>query len=172
MDVVMQCAWTALAVAAVLLVLRPRGGRGLWWFVASACVVIALDKAIDVQTFVFHSAKELTGELLAAVGLAEARKRVKVAMLLAATIVGLAALLWLVRRDRAIDRAKLLACTGLALVMALVGIRAVPGLDRLADPRAGWVVEAIACSCVAAGLWGGFRRSPPSADRGAGPAAS
>lgn len=158
MDLAMQLAWTALAVAAVALVARHRGPRGLWWLVAAACVVVAVDKAVDLQTHVFATGKAAARAALAALGLDGARKPVKAALLLAGTLAALAAFAWLLRRDRAIDAPKRLACAGLALVVALVGLRFAPGMGWLADVRASWAVEAVACGLVAIGLRGGFRR--------------
>jgi hypothetical protein len=158
MDLAMQLAWTVLAAAAVALVARRRGARGLWWLVAAACIVVAGDKWLDLQTAVFAAGKEAARGLLAALGLADARKPVKAALLLAATLVALAAIVWLARRDRAIDRDKQLAVAGLALVVALVGLRFAPGMAWLADPRAGWAVEVVALVLVGVGLRGGFRR--------------
>lgn len=158
MDLVMQAAWSVLAVAAAALLVRQRAPRGLWWLVAAACIVVAIDKAVDLQTRVFEGGKVALGAVLDGLGIGAARRAAKALALAVVTVGAIASLVWFVRRDRAIDRSKLLAVAGLALVLALVGVRILPGMAWLADPRAGWAVEAVACALVACGLRGGFRR--------------
>lgn len=168
MDGAMQAAWTLLALAAVLLVLRLRRPRGLWPALAALCVVIAVDKAVDLQTPAFAAAREAARALLGALGLAGARGVVKAALLLGATIVALGVVAVVLRRSPRATRGERLALAAFAAVAALVGLRFVPGLGWLADPRVGWACEALACGLLIAGLADGFRRC----DRTDGDAAS
>lgn len=158
MDAVMQVAWTALAVAAVALAAKLRRPRGLWPALAALCVVIAVDKAVDLQTPAYALARETARAALAAIGLADARRAVKAALLVAGTLVALAALVVLLRRSPRATRGERFAVAAFALVAALVGLRFVPGLGWLADPRLGWACEAVACGLLATGLADGFRR--------------
>lgn len=158
MDGAMQAAWTLLALAAVRLVARLRAPRGLWPALAALCVVIAVDKAIDLQTPAFAAAREAARALLGALGLADARRAVKAALLVGATLVALGAAIVVLRRSPRATRGERFALAGFAVVAALVGLRFVPGLGWLADPRIGWACEAVACGLLVVGLADGFRR--------------
>lgn len=158
MDVVMQVAWTALAIAAVALAARLRAPRGLWPALAALCVVVAVDKAVDLQTPIFAAAREAARALLAAVGLADARRALKATLLVGGTLVALGVVAVVVRRSPRASRGERPALAAFAVVAALVGLRFVPGLGWLADPRLGWACEAVACGLLVAGLADGFRR--------------
>jgi hypothetical protein len=165
MDLVMQIAWIAAAAAAVVLVRRRRGSpRAIWRIAAAGLVVIALDKALDLQNLLLALAKWGVREL-AGGDLGEHRQLLRDALLVAATIAGVAFVVWLSRRERARERGSLLALTGLAMVAVLVGLRLVPAFGTLHDERVGWLVEAVALACVGAGLRRGFAPPAPEAVR-------
>jgi hypothetical protein len=162
MDLLMQAAWTLLAVAAVLLPCRRRApARDAWWLVAAACCLVALDKAVDVQVWCFTTAKALVQAAVASLGLDGERRLLRHVLLVAATGAAVVGTVVLVRRDPDLDRAKRCALAGLVLVVLLVGLRLLPGFAWLHDERVGWLVEGLGCGLVAIGLRRGFRGLRP-----------
>ena len=158
MDLVMQCAWLALAVAAIALLARCPSPRGCWWIVAAGCALAAADEWFDLQSACFRFGKEVAGAALHAVGFDAHRPLAKVALLGFGTLAAVAAVWWFARRDRAFDRSKALACAGLALALAFVGARLLPGLTWLFDSPVGVAIEVVAWALVSIGVRGGFRR--------------
>ncbi|MFN6194076.1 MAG: hypothetical protein ACK5BN_09680 [Planctomycetota bacterium] len=158
MDLVMQSAWLLLAVAAIALVARCRGPRGCWWLVTAGCVLAAVDEWFDLQSACFRLGKEVAGVALHAFGFDAQRPLAKVALLAAGTCLAVAAVWWAARRDRAFDRHKAIACAGLALALAFVGCRLLPGLVWLFDSALGLAIEAGAWCLVSIGVVGGLRR--------------
>lgn len=154
-DFVMQIVWTALAAAAVALAAKLRAPRGLWPAFAALCVVIAIDKAVDLQTHAYVAATAMARALLDALGLADARGTVKAALLVvvAAGIVAV-----ILRSAPRATRGERFALAAFALVAALVGAHFVPGLGWLNASRLDWAGEALACGLLVAGLVDGFRR--------------
>jgi hypothetical protein len=164
-DAISLSAWCALALAALVVLWRtPRARRGAWYVVAGYCVVVATDKAIDVQMVVFQLVQWLAQQLDALAGTRVPRTAVRFGAV--AVLGGVAAVVtvWWVRRDPQLTRDKRLALLGLGVVMAYVAARMVPGLAILQHEAVGWLVEAVAIACLACGLWRGHRAA--SAARG------
>jgi hypothetical protein len=165
-DAITLVVWCTLAVAAVLLVARrPRLRRGTWPLVAACCCVIALDKAIDVQTVVYRLVRWCCRATESAFRLREQHPVVKACVLLTATGGVCAVAGWLLWRDRPLDRPRAFAAGGLLLVVLLVGLRLVPGLDWLDAESHGWIVEGAACAAIAFGLRGAWRQDTIRAQR-------
>jgi hypothetical protein len=158
MDLVMQLAWSALAAAAILLLLRRRAPHGAWWLVAAGCTLAAVDEWFDLQSAVFRFGKSAAEAALHGLGLDAHRAEAKVAALAVGTTAALVAVWWTACRDRAFDRSKALACAGLALALAFVGCRLLPGWTWLFDSHAGLAIEVAAWLLVSIGVRGGFRR--------------
>ncbi|MFM1871504.1 MAG: hypothetical protein RL398_926 [Planctomycetota bacterium] len=155
-DVVTAVVWWGLAVACAAL-LRA-GARGLWWVVAAGVVTIAVDKLVDLQTRLYQLAKVVRNALDGPIDLHSHREGLKAAALVSVLVAVVIAALWLARRDRDIDRGKLLALGGLLVVGGLVTLRLVPGLGWLADERVSWAFEAVAVALLVAGLAAARRR--------------
>lgn len=158
MDLFMQIAWLGLAVAAVALLTRCPSPRGCWWIVAVGCALAAADEWFDLQSVVFQLGKQIAGAAAHALGLDAHRAAVKVATLVGGTAAAVAAVGSVALRDRAFDRDKALACAGIALALAFVGTRLLPGLTWLFDSDLGLAIEATAWLLVSIGVFGGFRR--------------
>lgn len=157
-DLITLVVWAVLAfVSGLLLWRRPAARRGAWLVVAGFCVVVAVDKAFDLQTIGYEVLRFVArgGEVL--LELPEHDRRVKAGILLLGTMLAMAAIAFLVHRDRPLDGGRRPALLGIGLVVSLVGMRFVPGLGRLADERIGWAVEALAVACLGIGLRRGFR---------------
>jgi len=164
-NLVMDLAWIAAAVAAVVLVRRRRGSpRAVWGITAAGLVVIALDKMLDLQNPLLALAKWSVRQL-AGGELGEHRQQLRDALMVAGAIASVAFVVWLWRRERARERGSLLAVTGLAVIVVLVGLRLVPAFGVLDDDRVGWLVEAAALALVGAGLWRGLAPPAPEAVR-------
>lgn len=159
-DVVTAVVWWGLAIGCAAL-LRA-GARGLWWVVAAGVLAIAVDKLVDLQSRLYQLARMVRNALDGPVDLHTHRDGLKAAALVAVLVLVGCAALWLARRDRDLDRAKLLALAGLLVVGGLVTLRLVPGLGWLADERASWACEALAVALLAAGLVAARRRLPQS----------
>ena len=157
-DLVTLVVWSLLALFALWLVLRlPRGVRGTWLVVAAYCSVVAIDKSIDLQSTFYRLVQWGIDLLDPSLGLRRHRTVLRIALLVPLTALAVGGTLWLVRRDRRLDRARLMAITGLVLVLLLVGLRLLPGLEAI-DETTGWIVEGIACACVGCGLRMGWPR--------------
>lgn len=157
-DAITALAWSALAVAAVWLVVKnPQARRGAWPLVAVCCCTIALDKLVDVQSLLYRAARWACRAAEAALGVREQHPMVKAGVLLAGTGAAVAVAGWLLWRDRPLDRARSLAAGGILLVVLLVGLRLVPGLQWLAAESHGWIVEGVAVAAVAFGLLTAWR---------------
>ena len=158
MDLFMQIAWLALAIAAIALLARCPAPRGCWWIVAAGCTLAAIDEWFDLQSVAFRLGKWAAGAVVHAAGLDAHRSAAKVGVLVVGTAAAVAAVWWVARRDRAFHRDKALACAGLALALAFVGCRLLPGMTWLFDSDLGLAIEAAAWLLVSFGVRGGFRR--------------
>lgn len=157
-DAITLAVWTLLALAAVLFVLRvPAARRGTWLLVALACTVVALDKAVDLQSLAYEVVRGGAHLLEAVLGARAQHAAVKAAILLGMTGCGVAAAVWWVRRDRPLDRPRWSAVCGLLLVVVYVGVRFLPGCASLAEEWVGWLVEAVAVALVASGIASAWR---------------
>ena len=122
--------WSVPALLAVRAGLRsPRGERAVWWVVASACTVITLDKALDLQNVAHELGKRLVWTFAPGLTSSGGRPLARLALLGGLLLVASGVLYLLVRRDRAIGRSKRLSLSGLVLVMSYLGARLAPGLQ-------------------------------------------
>lgn len=145
--------WCTIAfVSCLLLWRRSAARRGVWLVVAGCCVVVALDKAVDLQVVGYELLRVVARAGEALLGAPAHDRRVKAGVLLASTAAAVAAIAWLVHRDRPLDGGRRSALLGILLVLSLVGMRFVPGLPWLADERVGWVIEGLAVACLCLGL--------------------
>lgn len=160
MDLVMQLAWAALAVAAVVLVRRRIGRPRAGWRAVAVCLsTIAVDKAIDLQNLGLLLAKWAV-RMMAGGNLGEQRGAVRDVLLVSATLVALAAGVWFASLARRRDEPGLIAAiSGIGLIALLVGLRLVPVFAVLRDERVGWILEAAAIAVLACGLRQGFLAS-------------
>ena len=155
--ITLGCWCTIAFVACLLLWRRPAARRGVWLVVAGCCVVIALDKAFDLQTIGYELLRVVARGGEALLELPAHDRRVKAGVLLVSTAAAVAAIAWLVHRDRPLDGGQRAALLGILLVLSLVGMRFLPGLPWLADERVGWVIEGLAATCLCLGFHQAFR---------------
>jgi len=163
-DAVSALLWLATAILSVYVVRAyPRGLRASWVLVSGFSILVVLDKAFDLQMLALEVALAVRDELGADAAvqeqfdLREHGKLIKAAVLVAATGLGLGVALWLARRDRGMDRNRVVALLGVLGVIGYVGLRMVPGVSsRLSDP-AGWAIEFACWLCVTIGLVRGLR---------------
>lgn len=168
-DTITLVVWAVLAACALRLVRRlPRRERGAWLVVAIYCTIVAVDKAVDLQTVFYRVVQWALDVADPWLGVRAHRNLVKGLLLVPLTIVAVGGTLWLVRRDRHLDRGRKLAIAGLVLVLLLVGLRLLPPFRAL-DETACWVVEGLACGLIAWGLRLGWRTLPGAAARTPGP---
>lgn len=144
--------WSVPTLLACALVQRyPAGTRIAWAILGAACLCIVLDKAFDILSVVHK-----TGQKIVDVVDPDTRMRgehliyryLLLGGLLGGGSVGL---VYCLRRDGDRSRGKVIALTGLVLVLVYIAARLVPGLkDHLAPPT-GWAIEG---ACYAIILWG------------------
>ena len=162
-DTITLVVWSVLAAFALRLVWRlPPDRRGAWRVVAGYCSVVAIDKAVDLQTAFYQFVQWSLDTLDPWLGLRQHHRFVRFLLLVPMTAVAVGGTVWLVRRDPHLDRGRKLAIAGLVLVLLLVGLRLLPGFVML-DEQTGWVVEGLACLLISIGLLLGWR-----AERGGG----
>lgn len=167
-DAVSALLWLATAILSVHVVRAyPRGLRGSWVLVSGFSILVVLDKAFDLQMLALEVALMVRDALTDDPAVREQRslsfdlrehaKLVKAAVLVSATALGLGVALWLARRDRGMDRNRVLALLGVLGVIGYVGLRMVPGVASRLSDVAGWGIELACWLCVTAGLARGLR---------------
>lgn len=165
-DMVSALLWLVTAILSVYVVrAHLRGARASWILVSGFCTVVVVDKAVDLQMVALDFAKAVRDALLAspelqeqlAIDFREHGIEVKATVLVAATILGLTVAIWLARRDRGMDRNRVLALLGVLGVIGYVGLRMVPGLAERLSGIAGWGIEFACWLCVTLGLVRGLR---------------
>jgi len=156
--------WLATAILSVHVVrAHPRGQRASWVVVSGFSILVVLDKAFDLQMLALEVALAVRDQLGADAAvqeqfdLREHAKLVKAAVLVAATALGLGVALWLARRDRGMDRNRVIALFGVLGVIGYVGLRMVPGVASRLSDVAGWGIEFACWLCVTLGLARGLR---------------
>lgn len=156
--------WLATAILSVHVVRAyPRGMRASWVLVCGFSILVVLDKAFDLQMLALEVALAVRDELGADAAvqeqfdLREHAKAVKAVVLVAATALGLGVALWLARRDRGMDRNRVIALLGVLGVIGYVGLRMVPGVAGRLSAVAGWAIELACWLCVTLGLARGLR---------------
>jgi hypothetical protein len=167
-DAVSALLWLATAILAVHVVrAHPRGARAAWVLVCGFGILVVLDKAFDLQLWALDFAKVVRDMLFSdpqvqqslEFDLREHRSELKAAVLVAATVVGLGSVVWLVRTDRGMDRNRVLALLGVLGVIGYVGLRMVPGVEERVSQLVGWAIEFACWSCVTLGLALGLRKA-------------
>lgn len=155
--------WAAPAGLAAHRFLRtPRGTRATWLLVGAACAVIAVDKAVDLQTVAYHAAKDWIGRYAPELRAGGSAQGWRVALLVAGGTAGLLALWALARRDRQVRTApKLLALSGLAGVIVYLAARLVPTLGEHFTTGLRWSVELTCWALIVTGAVAGRVSRPP-----------
>lgn len=165
-DAVSALLWLATAILSVHVVRAyPRGLRTSWVVVSGFSILVVLDKAFDLQMLALEVALMVRDALSAdpavqeqlSFDLREHAKAVKAVVLVAATALGLGTALWLARRDRGMDRNRVIALLGVLGVIGYVGLRMVPGVASRLGEVAGWAIEFACWLCVTTGLARGLR---------------
>lgn len=158
-DALSVLAWTTVMLFAVLLARRLGSGRRTAWaLVAVCCGVVAVDKAIDLQTAFYVLGQRTVSALDPYLGLREHRALVRVVLvvpLIAAVVLGA---VHLARRKHAWGRAERLALLGLALIPIYVASRLLPGMSHLVDSATDKAFELIALVLIVSGERLAFRR--------------
>jgi hypothetical protein len=134
----------------------PANRRGAWCVVAIYCVVVAVDKIVDLQMVFLQSVRWGLDVLDPWLGLRQHRLLVRVILLLLMAVIAIGGTVALVRRDRDFDAGKKLAISGLILVLLFVMGRMMPVLATVLSQTVCWVLEAVACLLIAIGLRVGF----------------
>lgn len=130
----------------------PPGERRTWAVVAAACVVIVLDKTVDLQAFAMAAGRHLVHAYAPDLAAHGGRPLARAALLGAFFVAGCAGMFALVRGDRRLERRKLLALAGLVGVMAYLGARLVPAVGQRLGPAGGAAIELACCALVWTGL--------------------
>lgn len=160
--------WLATAILSVQVVrAHPRGVRASWVLVCGFSILVVLDKAFDLQMMALEFAKLVRDVLLGDPQLQQSlqfdlrghRNELKAGVLLAATAIGLGAVVWFVRRDRGMDRNRVLALLGVLGVIGYVGLRMVPRVAERISPLGGYGIEVASWLCVTLGLALGLRKA-------------
>ncbi|HEX5053477.1 MAG TPA: hypothetical protein VFZ65_16990 [Planctomycetota bacterium] len=151
--------WGALGVVAAVLARRsPKGSRAGWWVVVAGVVTIVLDKLFDVYSCLHAIGRGIATAIDPELHLRGAHASYRDAALVVLFAAGSAGLVWLVRRDESIGRAKLLCFAGFVVVLALVLVRLVPTLQEHLPDALTKLIEVVAWSLVVAGEWLALRR--------------
>lgn len=145
--------WAVPALAGARLALgSPRGARATWVLVALSCAVIVLDKLVDVQIVVYRA-----GKALVHAADPDGRWRgdhlwMRILVLGVLVAAGTVALIGWSRLDRQRGGGKRLALTGLALVIAFLGVRQLPAMSPWVEPPRDLFFEGTAWVLVLAGV--------------------
>jgi hypothetical protein len=151
-DALSVLAWTTLMLFAVLLARRLGSGRrSAWALVAVCCGVVAVDKAIDLQTAFYVVGQRTVGALDPYLGLREHRALVRVVLVVPLIAVVVLGAVHMARKKHAWDRAEHLALLDLALVPIYVGLRLLPGLSNVFVGATDKVIELTALILIASG---------------------
>ena len=150
-----------LVVALVLLARSPKGARWGWGLVAAGLLAIVADKAFDV-----HAVAHAVGTWIATSVDPENQLRGPNAIWrhVAFGVLFVAAggaVVWMLRHDAAVGRAKVLCLAGLVVIGALLGARLSPGLEEHLPDWLTKVIELVAWLLVLAGQWLAVRRPAP-----------
>ena len=122
-----------------------------------ACLVIVLDKAVDLQLIAMTVGKSLVHSIDPEMTHKGTRQSGRAALLGTLFVGGCIGLWMLVRSDRHLDRAKVLSLAGLVGVMAYLGARLVPAVSRALGGEGngalwGSAIELACCALVWTGL--------------------
>jgi len=158
-DVVGVVSWTiATAVTGWTLVRSPRGHRGTWIVVTTACVVIVADNAFGVQDVAWMLGKVVVRALDLDVSAGGGSTK-RTALVVTLFVGGCGALFTLVRVDRPFDGPRRLSIVGLVAVMAFLGARLSSQLGpSLDDPTVSTTIKAVCWALVTAGAVWSLRR--------------
>lgn len=164
-DALSVLAWSTLMLLALVLARRlDAGRRSAWALVAACCGVVALDKAIDVQSAVYVLGQRMFGAMDPYLGLREHRALVRFVLVVPLLAVAVVGTLGLARTKRSWGSAERLGLLGLTLILVYVGLRLLPGMGQLVDSSADKVFELTALVVIASGerlAWRRSSRTPP-----------
>ncbi len=151
--------WILPGLVALWLAIRsPSGGRSIWLVVALYCLVISIDKAVDLQMLAYVSGRWILHRLDSILSLEGGRGPIRTCLCGLCFLLGLGITIYLVRKDRHLSLAKVLALGSLLLIMAYVPLRLLPPLHPLQDPLVNWIIEGSCAGMVWLGLWLGWRK--------------
>ena len=143
----------------------PCGKRGVWWVVAVYCLVISLDKVIDLQTVMYVSVRCLMLWLRSHLPIAGYWSGIRIGLCVLYLLAGLSVTGYLIRSDTAITRTKIVSLLGLVVILCYVALRLIPPVGAVLEPPVGWFVEGAGFTLVDLGLiqgWLEVRRAPRS----------
>jgi hypothetical protein len=162
-DPISALAWTTLMIFALLLARRLGSGqRSAWAVVTACCGVVAVDKAIDLQSALYLLGQSTLGALDPYLGVREHRVLVRIVLVAPVLVLGVLGAVGIARRKRAWGQAERLSLLGLTLLLVYGGLRLLPGLGHLVDSATDIVLEVsvlllIALSVRSAWTRGGAR---------------
>ena len=156
MQAVEVAAWSLPLVWAVTLAVKaPAGGRNAWLLLAAGCALIVLDKAFDMQLPLYQVGKDLVHALDPELRLRGDHLWIRYVLLGGLFVSGCTGVVFFLRWDRELSRAKCVALLGLSMVMGYLGLRLVPRItEQLTEPLR-LSVEALCYGVMIAGLYMG-----------------
>jgi hypothetical protein len=151
--------WSIPALLGLWLCLRGRRKeRAGWLLVGLSTAGFALDKGVDLHAVLHGLGQTLVHRLDPETHFRDENLILRGFLLGSIFLVGMAGGAWLLRRDQEHTPGKLIALSGVVLVMAYLGLRLMPGVgDYLERTFAGWLVEATAWTLVIGGELAGLR---------------
>jgi hypothetical protein len=156
--------WSLPVLLAFALVARnPSGTRLAWVILGAACLCIVLDKAFDILTIVHQTGQQIVKAIDPETRMRGEHLIYRYFLLGGLFGGGSVGLVYCLRRDRDRSRGKVIALTGLLLVLAYIAVRLVPSLKEHLAPPTGWVVEGICYALILWGLIHGWRHVPAEA---------
>jgi hypothetical protein len=153
--------WTLPLVLALRLAVRaPRGARNGWLLLAAGCAVIVTDKAFNIQLPLYQACKDVVHALDPELRLRGEHLWIRFVLLGGLFAIGCTGIVFFLRWDRELTRAKGVALLGLAMVMAYLGLRLLPRIHAsLTEPQR-LAIEGTCLAVVLAGLWMGAAGRP------------
>lgn len=150
------------ALAALLLARSNPGVRAGWLVVALACVVICIDKAIDLQMRLMPWLRQLAHLIDPEASNTGSHRGTRIAIVGGAALMTMAGLWLVLRRDRQFDGPKRIAASGLCGIVCYLGARFLlpPGTTSEATD---WIVGLCCWGLVMAGLGAALRRGHATA---------
>lgn len=151
--------WGATLVVAVALFVRAaRGERWTWGLVAAGLATIVADKMFDVHA-VAHACGRWIAIALDPVNQLRGPNEVwRDIALVAGFVAACGVVVWTLRHDARVGRAKVLCLAGLVLVGVLLVARLAPGVAGYLEDWLSKAIELIAWGLVVSGEWIGFCR--------------
>ena len=153
--------WGALlAVALVLFVRSPTGTRWTWGLIVAGLATIVVDKAFDVHALLHALGTWIATSVDPVHHLRAPNAFHRNAALVVLFVLALVAVVWLLRHDADVGRAKVSCLAGLVVIGALLAARVAPGVSEFLSDWIVKVIELVAWLLVLRGEWLAFRRPP------------